>query len=76
MKPTDERFDAKTTVLIENVDAPHRGGGAGLVPQGPRGPGPQPAPRDRRRDGAAKEKAPRRPAQPSALKKTVDAVIA
>ena len=35
MTPDDERFDAKTTVLIENVDAPHGRGGAGLVPQGP-----------------------------------------
>ena len=30
----DERFVAKATVLIENVDAPHRGGGAGVVPEG------------------------------------------
>ena len=56
--------------------APHRGGGAGLVPEGPRGPPPHPAPRDREELAAAKAKAPRRPEQPSALKKTIDAVIA
>ncbi|WP_214370249.1 hypothetical protein [Pseudonocardia sp. H11422] len=32
MSADDERFDAKTTVLIEKRDPPHRRGGAGVVP--------------------------------------------
>ena len=59
MTPTDERFEAKATVLIENVDAPHRGGGAGLVPEGARGPQPHAAPRDRRGAGRGRRSGPR-----------------
>ena len=75
MKPTDERFDAKTTVLIENVTHHMEEEEQDWFPKV--------------RDGlsrtvlseigaemeAARAKAPRRPSQPSALKKTVDAVI-
>ena len=76
MKPTDERFDAKTTVLIENVTHHMDEEEQDWFPKV--------------RDGLsrkvlqelgadmleAKKKAPRRPSQPSALKKTIDAVIA
>ena len=75
MKPDDERFTAKTTVLIENVTHhmdeeeqdwfPKVRGGLGR--------------KMLQELGAdmikAKKKAPRRPSQPSALKKTVDAVL-
>ncbi|HEV7148929.1 MAG TPA: hemerythrin domain-containing protein [Pedococcus sp.] len=76
MSPKDERFEAKTTVLIENVRHHMDEEENDWFPKV--------------RDGlsrtqlqelgaellAAKKKAPRSPAQPSALKKVVDAVIA
>lgn len=55
MMPSDERFEAKTTVLIENVLHAHRGGGRRVVPEGARGSGPQRAPGHRRRDGRGEE---------------------
>ena len=75
MKPTDERFDAKTTVLIENVEHHIDEEEEEWFPKVREGLG-----RTQLREIgeellAAKEKAPTRPSQPSALKKTIDAVI-
>jgi hemerythrin-like domain-containing protein len=75
MKPTDERFDAKTTVLIENVRHHMDEEEQDWFPKVREGLG-----RNQLQDlGAqlleAKRKAPRSPAQPSALKKAVDAVV-
>lgn len=75
MKPDAERFTAKTTVLIENVTHHMDEEEQDWFPKVREGLG-----RKVLQDiGAemleAKQKAPRRPSQPSALKKTVDAVI-
>ncbi len=75
MKPTDERFTAKTTVLIENVTHHIEEEEGEWFPKVREG-----LSRTTLQDiGAqmieAKKKAPRKPSQPSALKKTVDAVI-
>jgi hemerythrin-like domain-containing protein len=76
MKPTDERFTAKTTVLIENVEHHIEEEEKEWFPKVRSGLG-----RKQLQDlGAemvkARRKAPKSPAQPSALKKTIDAVIA
>jgi hemerythrin-like domain-containing protein len=76
MKPDAERFDAKTTVLIENVRHHIEEEEQDWFPKVREGLG-----RKVLQDlGAAmleaKKKAPRKPSQPSALKKTIDAVIA
>ena len=76
MKPDDERFTAKTTVLIENVDHHIDEEEKEWFPKVREGLG-----RKSLQDlGAemleAKKRAPKRPSQPSALKKTIDAVIA
>ena len=76
MKASDERFEAKTTVLIENVEHHIDEEEQEWFPKVREG-----LSRTQLREigdelAAAKEKAPRRPEQPSALKKTVDAVIA
>ena len=76
MKPTDERFDAKTTVLIENVEHHMAEEEKDWFPKVREGLGRtqlQGLGEERRE---AKKKAPRRPEQPSAMKKAVDAVIA
>ena len=75
MKPDAERFDAKTTVLIENVRHHIEEEEQEWFPKVREGLG-----RKALQDlGAAmleaKKKAPRRPSQPSALKKTIDAVL-
>ena len=75
MKPKDERFDAKTTVLIENVRHHIEEEEQEWFPQVREKLG-----RKQLQDiGAeieqARKKAPKKPSQPSALKKTVDAVI-
>ncbi|WP_353951497.1 hemerythrin domain-containing protein [Knoellia sp. S7-12] len=75
MTPKDERFEAKTTVLIENVTHHMEEEEDDWFPKVREG-----LSRARLREiGAelaeAKEGAPRRPEQPSALKKTVDAVL-
>ena len=75
MKPDDERFTAKTTVLIENVRHHMDEEEKEWFPQVREG-----LSRTVLQDlGAqmiqARERAPRRPSQPSALKKTIDAVI-
>ena len=76
MKPDHERFDAKTTVLIENVRHHMDEEEEEWFPQVREGLGRKAL----QEIGAAMEesrkKAPRRPSQPSALKKTIDAVIA
>ena len=76
MKPDAERFDAKTTVLIENVRHHIEEEEEEWFPKVREG-----LNRKTLQDiGAemekARKKAPRTPAQPSALKKTIDAVIA
>lgn len=75
LKPGDERFEAKTTVLIENVRHHMDEEEQDWFPKVRDG-----LSRTQLRDLgvqllAAKEKAPRSPAQPSALKKAVDAVV-
>ncbi len=75
MSPEDERFDAKATVLIENVSHHIDEEEQDWFPKVRAGLG-----RKQLQDvGAAmlemKKTAPRSPAQPSALKKVVDAVI-
>ena len=75
MSSSDERFEAKTTVLIENVTHHIEEEEQEWFPKVREG-----LTRTQLRDigeelAAAKERAPRRPEQPSALKKTVDAVI-
>jgi len=75
LKPTAERFTAKTTVLIENVRHHMDEEEQDWFPKVRDGLG-----RNQLRDlGAqlleAKRKAPRSPAQPSALAKAVDAVV-
>src|SRR6478609_11361944 len=75
MKPQDERFTAKTTVLIENVDHHIDEEEKEWFPKVREG-----LSRKVLQDLGAqmietRERAPRRPSQPSALKKTIDAVI-
>jgi hypothetical protein len=50
LKPDSERFTAKTTVLIENMRHHIEEEETEWFPQGPRRPGQQTAPRDRRGD--------------------------
>ena len=76
MKPDDERFTAKTTVLIENVRHHIEEEEQEWFPKVREGLG-----RKVLQDLGAemierRKKAPTRPSQPSALKKTIDAVIA
>ena len=75
MSPDAERFDAKTTVLIENVTHHIEEEEDEWFPKVRDGLGRKQLGEIGERMLAAKAKAPRSPAQPSALKKTVDAVI-
>ena len=75
MKPTDERFDAKTTVLIENVRHHMDEEEQEWFPQVREGLGRKALQEIGEELLAAKAKAPTKPSQPSALKKTVDAVL-
>ncbi len=70
-----ERFDAKTTVLIENVTHHIEEEEDDWFPTVRAGLGRKQLSDLGARMLAAKDKAPRSPAQPSALKKTIDAVI-
>jgi hemerythrin-like domain-containing protein len=75
MKPTHERFAAKTTVLIENVEHHMDEEEQDWFPKVRDGLG-----RRQLQDIGAemielRKKAPKRPSQPSALKKTIDAVL-
>lgn len=75
MKPEDERFTAKTTVLIENVRHHMDEEENEWFPQVREALGRR-ALQELGSDMAkARTKAPRRPSQPSALKKTIDAVV-
>ena len=76
MKPTDERFTAKTTVLIENVTHHIEEEEQEWFPKVREGLGRKVLQELGAEMAEAKKKAPRRPSQPSALKKTIDAVIA
>ncbi len=75
MKPDAERFTAKTTVLIENVKHHMEEEELEWFPQVREGLGRSTLQEIGAEMIEAKAKAPRRPSQPSALKKTVDAVI-
>jgi hemerythrin-like domain-containing protein len=76
MKPDDERFTAKTTVLIENVRHHIDEEEQEWFPKVREGLGRKILQEIGAEMAAAEKKAPRKPSQPSALKKTIDAVIA
>jgi hemerythrin superfamily protein len=75
LKPSAERFDAKTTVLIENVTHHIEEEEQEWFPKVREGLGRKALQEIGEEMLAAKKKAPKRPSQPSALKKTVDAII-
>jgi hemerythrin superfamily protein len=75
MDASDERFDAKTTVLIENVTHHIDEEEQDWFPQVREGLGRKQLQELGARMNDLREKAPRSPAQPSALKKAVDAVV-
>jgi hemerythrin-like domain-containing protein len=75
MKPDDERFAAKTMVLIENVRHHIEEEEQEWFPQVREALGRKTLQQLGADMADARTRAPRRPAQPSALKKTVDAVI-
>ena len=75
MKPGDERFDAKTTVLIENVRHHMDEEEKEWFPKVREGLGRKVLQELGDEMLEARKKAPRRPSQPSALKKTIDAII-
>ncbi|AWK72854.1 hemerythrin [Rhodococcus oxybenzonivorans] len=75
MKPDSERFDAKATVLIENVEHHIEEEEQEWFPKVREELGRKQLQEMGARLLELKEKAPHSPAQPSALKKTVDAVI-
>jgi hemerythrin superfamily protein len=75
MKPGDERFDAKTTVLIENVLHHIEEEEDEWFPKVRQGLGRKQLQEIGAEMEKARKTAPRRPSQPSALKKTIDAVI-
>jgi hemerythrin-like domain-containing protein len=76
MKPDAERFTAKTMVLIENVRHHIDEEEQEWFPQVRSGLGRKKLQELGAEMEQARRKAPRRPSQPSALKKTIDAVIA
>lgn len=75
MKPTDERFTAKTTVLIENVDHHMDEEEQEWFPKVREALGRKQLQEIGAEMAEVRKKAPKRPSQPSALKKTIDAVI-
>jgi hemerythrin-like domain-containing protein len=75
MSPDDERFDAKTTVLIENVSHHMDEEEQDWFPKVRAGLGRKQLQEIGERMLDLKAKAPRKPAQPSAVKKVVDAVV-
>jgi hemerythrin-like domain-containing protein len=75
MSPDDERFDAKTTVLIENVTHHIEEEESEWFPQVRAALGRKELQELGERIIELKKKAPRSPAQPSAMKKALDAVI-
>ena len=76
MKPTDERFDAKMTVLIENVSHHMDEEEQDWFPKVRAGLGRKKLAAIGQRMLDLKPQAPRRPTQPSALKKAIDALTA
>jgi hemerythrin-like domain-containing protein len=76
MNPDDERFTAKTTVLIENVEHHMEEEEQDWFPKVREGLGRKVLQELGADMIKAKKKAPKKPSQPSALKKTIDAVIA
>jgi hemerythrin superfamily protein len=76
MSPEDERFDAKMSVLMENVKHHMEEEEEEWFPQVRAGLGRNQLREIGARMAELKKTAPRSPAQPSALKKAVDAVIA
>jgi hemerythrin-like domain-containing protein len=76
MSASDERFTAKTTVLIENVTHHIQEEEDDWFPQVRKGLGRKALQEIGQEMADARQSAPRRPSQPSALKKTVDAIIA
>jgi hemerythrin-like domain-containing protein len=76
MKPSDERFDAKTTVLIENVRHHIEEEEDEWFPKVRQALGRKVLQEIGAEMVEAEKEAPRKPSQPSALKKTIDAVIA
>ena len=75
LQPGDERFEAKTTVLIENVTHHIEEEEQVWFPKVRAGLGRKKLQALGDELLAAKKRAPRSPAQPSALKKVVDAVV-
>jgi hemerythrin superfamily protein len=75
LKPDAERFDAKTSVLIENVTHHIEEEEQEWFPKVRAALGRKQLAELGEQLLAAKEKAPRSPAQPSALKKTMDALV-
>ena len=75
LKPGDERFDAKTTVLIENVTHHMDEEEQDWFPKVREGLGRKQLQEIGEEMLAARKRAPKRPEQPSALKKTIDAII-
>jgi hemerythrin-like domain-containing protein len=75
MKPDDERFTAKTTVLIENVEHHIEEEEEEWFPKVRSGLGRKTLQEIGEEMVQARKKAPKKPSQPSALKKTIDAVI-
>jgi hemerythrin superfamily protein len=76
MSPTDERFDAKTTVLIESVTHHIEEEEGDWFPKVRAGMGRKDLQELGARMAALRDDAPRRPSQPGAVKKVVDAVSA
>src|SRR5690606_29596651 len=75
MSPGDERFDAKATVLIESVRHHIKEEEDEWLPKVREGLGRKALQEIGEEMLAAKQSAPREPSQPSALKKSIDAVI-
>jgi hemerythrin-like domain-containing protein len=75
LKPDAERFDAKTTVLIENVEHHMEEEEDEWFPKVRKGLGRKVLQELGAEMIERRKKAPRRPSQPSALKKTIDAVL-
>jgi hemerythrin-like domain-containing protein len=75
MKPQDERYTAKTTVLIENVEHHIDEEEDEWFPKVREGLGRKQLQELGAEMLEARKKAPKKPSQPSAMKKTIDAVI-
>jgi iron-sulfur cluster repair protein YtfE (RIC family) len=76
MKPDDERFTAKTTVLIENVEHHMEEEEQDWFPKVREGLGRKQLQEIGAEMAAKRATAPKRPSQPGALKKVVKAVTA